>query len=192
MAGGLKCSSRDLTLEFAGNRTGLRRWGWGGSAGGWRGLHKRARVCLPSDDCVLEGVGSSVTYAWVPPPHLPRSPPEPNHTCLSGRLKLAAVCLSLHVRAKHWLRVLALFAGAAGGKCVRLTVNDVTVGPALLRVLTPGAKLFQMFLLGSQSWHHLSLRPLAPPPRPCPSYSSSKPSPKPSSSPLSVIMHLAS
>lgn len=25
MAGGLKCSSRDLTLEFAGNRTGLRQ-----------------------------------------------------------------------------------------------------------------------------------------------------------------------
>ena len=24
VAGGLKCSSRDLTLEFAGNRTGLR------------------------------------------------------------------------------------------------------------------------------------------------------------------------
>lgn len=33
MAGGLKCSSRDLTLEFAGNRTGLRgpeREGGGG------------------------------------------------------------------------------------------------------------------------------------------------------------------
>lgn len=84
---------------------------------GWRGLHKRARVCLLPDDCVLECVGSSVTYAWVPPPTSPRSPPETNHTCLSDRLKLAAVCLSLHVRAKHWLRVLALFAGAGENVC---------------------------------------------------------------------------
>lgn len=153
---------------------------------GWRGLHKRARVCLLPDDCVLECVGSSVTYAWVPhlPPLTPRTEPH-----LFVRSAQTRGCLFVFARAGKTLAACSRLVCGGGGKCVRLTVNDVTVGPALLRVLTPGAKLFQMFLLGSQSWHHLSLRPFAPPPpRPCPSYSS----PKPSSSTLSVIMHLAS
>lgn len=151
----------------------------------WRGLHKRARVCLLSDDCVLECVGSSVTYAWVPPasPLTPRTKPH-----LFVRSAQTRGCLFVFARAGKTLAARSRLVCGGGGKCVRLTVNDVTVGPALLRVLTPGAKLFQMFLLGSQSWHHLSLRPLAPPPRPCPS----NPSPKPSSSTLSFIMHLAS
>lgn len=40
MAGGLKCSSRDLTLEFAGNRTGLR-----GPKGVW-GVANSVCVCV--------------------------------------------------------------------------------------------------------------------------------------------------
>lgn len=53
VAGGLKCSSRVLPLEFAGNRTGLLGAGWGG---GWCGgvclswfvvvCHFHASMCL--------------------------------------------------------------------------------------------------------------------------------------------------
>lgn len=42
VAGGLKCSSRDLTLEFAGNRTPLRGLGDGG---GWGGVQVCMCVC---------------------------------------------------------------------------------------------------------------------------------------------------
>lgn len=45
VAGGLKCSSRDLTLEFAGNRTGLR-----GPEGGVCVI-----VCVCVQECMCVG-----------------------------------------------------------------------------------------------------------------------------------------